>query len=168
MEWQRLCRASCLTFIKRRLGELDLKIVYWGSPLGDKTTNVEYIHGNIDTRSRSELVSLKTQEKGRARYLDDDHQPGGAQDAASIFFDKGNISRMSLGSQEGEALMPEILLLKVGHVRVGAAHCCSQEDCQHQLAGTSSGRDAARWGRHSTGGKLGRGETLAYPPRRGR
>jgi signal recognition particle receptor subunit beta len=49
-------------FINRKLGELNLKIVYYGPALGGKTTNLEYIYGSIDPRLRSELVSLKTQE----------------------------------------------------------------------------------------------------------
>lgn len=49
-------------FINRKLGELNLKVVYYGPSLGGKTTNLEYIHGTIDPKLRSELVSLKTQE----------------------------------------------------------------------------------------------------------
>jgi signal recognition particle receptor subunit beta len=49
-------------FINRKLGELNLKIVYYGPALGGKTTNLEYIYSSIDPRLRSELVSLKTQE----------------------------------------------------------------------------------------------------------
>lgn len=49
-------------FINRKLGELNLKIVYYGPALSGKTTNLEYIHANIDPKLRSELVSLKTQE----------------------------------------------------------------------------------------------------------
>jgi signal recognition particle receptor subunit beta len=49
-------------FVNRKLGELNLKIVYYGPALGGKTTNLEYIYGSIDPRLRSELISLKTQE----------------------------------------------------------------------------------------------------------
>lgn len=49
-------------FINRKLGELNLKIVYYGPALSGKTTNLEYVHSNIDSALRSELVSLKTQE----------------------------------------------------------------------------------------------------------
>jgi signal recognition particle receptor subunit beta len=49
-------------FINRKLGELNLKIVYYGPALSGKTTNLEYIHRSIDPRLRSELISLKTQE----------------------------------------------------------------------------------------------------------
>lgn len=49
-------------FINRKLGELNLKVVYYGPALSGKTTNLEYIHANIDPKLRSELVSLKTQE----------------------------------------------------------------------------------------------------------
>lgn len=49
-------------FINRKLGELNLKVVYYGPSLSGKTTNLEYIHANIDPKLRSELVSLKTHE----------------------------------------------------------------------------------------------------------
>lgn len=49
-------------FINRKLGELNLKIVYYGPALGGKTTNLEYIYGSVDPRLRSELISLKTQD----------------------------------------------------------------------------------------------------------
>jgi signal recognition particle receptor subunit beta len=49
-------------FINRKLGELNLKIVYYGPALSGKTTNLEYIHANVDPSLRGELVSLKTQE----------------------------------------------------------------------------------------------------------
>jgi signal recognition particle receptor subunit beta len=49
-------------FINRKLGELNLKIVYYGPALSGKTTNLEYLHAHVDRNSRSELISLKTQE----------------------------------------------------------------------------------------------------------
>ena len=49
-------------FINQKLGELNLKVVYYGPALSGKTTNVEYIHANVDPSLRTELVSLKTQE----------------------------------------------------------------------------------------------------------
>lgn len=49
-------------FINRKLGELNLKIVYYGPAMSGKTTNLEYIHANVDPKLRGELVSLKTQE----------------------------------------------------------------------------------------------------------
>jgi signal recognition particle receptor subunit beta len=49
-------------FINRKLGELNLKVVYWGPALSGKTTNLEYIHGHIPPKLCSELVSLKTRE----------------------------------------------------------------------------------------------------------
>jgi signal recognition particle receptor subunit beta len=49
-------------FINRKLGELNLKIVYHGPALSGKTTNLEYIHANVDPELRGELISLKTQE----------------------------------------------------------------------------------------------------------
>lgn len=49
-------------FINRKLGELNLKIVYYGPALSGKTTNLEYIHASVDPKMRGELVSLKTKE----------------------------------------------------------------------------------------------------------
>ena len=49
-------------FINRKLGELNLKIVYYGPALSGKTTNLEYIHATVDPTLRGELISLKTQE----------------------------------------------------------------------------------------------------------
>ena len=49
-------------FVNRKLGELNIKIVYYGPALGGKTTNLEYIHASVDPKLRGELVSLKTQE----------------------------------------------------------------------------------------------------------
>ncbi|MBI3286645.1 MAG: gliding-motility protein MglA [Chloroflexi bacterium] len=47
-------------FINWKLREINLKIVYYGPALSGKTTNLEYIHAQIDPRRRGELVSLKT------------------------------------------------------------------------------------------------------------
>lgn len=49
-------------FINRKLGELNLKVVYYGPALSGKTTNLEYIHASLDPRLRTELVSLKNRE----------------------------------------------------------------------------------------------------------
>ena len=49
-------------FINRKLGELNLKVVYYGPALSGKTTNLEYIHSRVDPQLRGELISLKTQE----------------------------------------------------------------------------------------------------------
>jgi len=48
--------------INWQLRELNLKIVYCGPALSGKTTNLEQIHARIDSRRRSELISLKTHE----------------------------------------------------------------------------------------------------------
>ncbi len=42
--------------------ELNLKVVYYGPPMGGKTTNLEQIFARVDKERRSELVSLKTHE----------------------------------------------------------------------------------------------------------
>ena len=47
-------------FINSRQRELNLKIVYYGSALSGKTTNLQYIHSRTNPSRRSELISLKT------------------------------------------------------------------------------------------------------------
>ncbi len=49
-------------FINWSRRELNLKIVYYGPALSGKTTNLEQIYRRMDSRRRSELVSLKTSE----------------------------------------------------------------------------------------------------------
>ena len=49
-------------FINWKLREIRLKIVYYGASLCGKTTNLEYIHANVNPSARSDLVSLKTRE----------------------------------------------------------------------------------------------------------
>ncbi len=49
-------------FINWKLREVRLKLVYYGASLCGKTTNLEYIHANVNPNARSELVSLKTRE----------------------------------------------------------------------------------------------------------
>lgn len=56
-------------FINWELRELHAKLVYYGPPLGGKTTNVEQIHGRIPDKQRSELVSVKTR-KDRTLFFD--------------------------------------------------------------------------------------------------
>lgn len=47
-------------FVDWKSRELKLKVVYCGAALSGKTTNLEYIHANINPAARSDLVSLKT------------------------------------------------------------------------------------------------------------
>lgn len=56
-------------FINQKLGEIHLKIVYYGPSLSGKTTNLQYIHKHINPNMRGELVSLKTRED-RTIYFD--------------------------------------------------------------------------------------------------
>ncbi len=49
-------------YINQKLGELHIKIVYYGPARSGKTTNLQFIHGHINPNSRGELVSLKTRE----------------------------------------------------------------------------------------------------------
>jgi signal recognition particle receptor subunit beta len=47
-------------FINRKLGELNLKVVYYGPAFSGKTTNLEMIYQNTPQDRRGEMVSLKT------------------------------------------------------------------------------------------------------------
>lgn len=49
-------------FINWKMREIKLKLVYYGASLCGKTTNLEFIHANINPSARSDLVSLKTRE----------------------------------------------------------------------------------------------------------
>ncbi len=49
-------------FINWKSKEVVLKIVYYGPSLSGKTTNLEFIHAQMDPRMRGDLVSLKTRE----------------------------------------------------------------------------------------------------------
>jgi signal recognition particle receptor subunit beta len=56
-------------FINWSLGELNLKIVYYGPALSGKTTNLQYIHARTPQHLRGRLVSLKTQQE-RTLFFD--------------------------------------------------------------------------------------------------
>ncbi|MBE9479781.1 MAG: gliding-motility protein MglA [Chloroflexi bacterium] len=56
-------------FINKKLGEIHLKIVYYGPSLSGKTTNLQYIHSRVNPELRGELISLKTSED-RTIYFD--------------------------------------------------------------------------------------------------
>jgi hypothetical protein len=49
-------------FVNWKEKEINLKIVYYGPGMSGKTTNLQYIHGKIDPRTRGKLVSLNTRE----------------------------------------------------------------------------------------------------------
>lgn len=49
--------------------EIVFKIIYYGSGLGGKTTNLEYLYAHLDPRLRGNLISLKTREE-RTLYFD--------------------------------------------------------------------------------------------------
>ena len=46
--------------INQRRGEINFKIVYYGTALGGKTSNLEYIYSHVNPKQRGELVSIKT------------------------------------------------------------------------------------------------------------
>ncbi len=50
-------------FINWALGELNLKIVYYGAALSGKTTNLQHIHARTPAKLRGRLISLKTQQE---------------------------------------------------------------------------------------------------------
>lgn len=50
-------------FINWALGELNLKIVYYGAALCGKTSNLQFIHARTPTHLRGQLISLKTREE---------------------------------------------------------------------------------------------------------
>ena len=47
--------------INQRRGEINFKVVYYGTAEGGKTSNLEYIHTHVNPNHRGELVSIKTQ-----------------------------------------------------------------------------------------------------------
>lgn len=49
-------------FINYGLGQIDLKIVYYGPGFSGKTTNLEWAHSHIDPSLRSDILNLKTKE----------------------------------------------------------------------------------------------------------
>ena len=49
-----------MVFVNRIVKEINCKIVYYGSGLSGKTTNIEYIYSNIDPNNRGEMFSVKT------------------------------------------------------------------------------------------------------------
>lgn len=49
-------------FINWALGEINLKIVYYGAALSGKTTNLQFIHARTPPHLRGQLISLKTQQ----------------------------------------------------------------------------------------------------------
>ncbi|NJL05268.1 MAG: GTPase domain-containing protein [Chloroflexaceae bacterium] len=50
-------------FINWGLGEINLKIVYYGPALSGKTSNLQYIYARTPPHLRGRLVSLKTQQE---------------------------------------------------------------------------------------------------------
>jgi signal recognition particle receptor subunit beta len=47
--------------INQRRGEINFKVVYYGTAEGGKTSNLEYIYSHVNPNHRGELVSIKTQ-----------------------------------------------------------------------------------------------------------
>ena len=49
-----------MVFVNRVVKEINCKIVYYGSGLSGKTTNIEYIYSNIDPSNRGKMFSVNT------------------------------------------------------------------------------------------------------------
>ncbi len=49
--------------------EINCKIVYYGTGLGGKTTNLEWVHSRVDPESRGKMISLAT-ETDRTLFFD--------------------------------------------------------------------------------------------------
>ncbi|TVP55635.1 MAG: gliding-motility protein MglA [Gemmatimonadales bacterium] len=49
--------------------EINCKIVYYGTGLGGKTTNLEHVHSRVDPESRGKMISLAT-ETDRTLFFD--------------------------------------------------------------------------------------------------
>ena len=56
-------------FFNQKLGEVNLKIVYYGPALSGKTSNLQYIYAKTDPSIRNDLITLKTRED-RTIYFD--------------------------------------------------------------------------------------------------
>jgi mutual gliding-motility protein MglA len=49
--------------------EINCKVVYYGTGLGGKTTNLEYVHSRVDPETRGKMISLAT-ETDRTLFFD--------------------------------------------------------------------------------------------------
>jgi mutual gliding-motility protein MglA len=58
-----------MAVINHATREVTFKIVYCGTPMGGKTTNLQYIHSRIESNQRGDLVSLATS-TDRTLYFD--------------------------------------------------------------------------------------------------
>ncbi len=58
-----------MALIDHQTREVTFKIVYAGTPLGGKTTNLQYVHARLDAAQRGDLVSVATA-SDRTLYFD--------------------------------------------------------------------------------------------------
>jgi len=49
-----------MALVNKIIKEINCKVVYYGSGLSGKTTNIEYIYSKIDSQNRGKLFSIKT------------------------------------------------------------------------------------------------------------
>jgi signal recognition particle receptor subunit beta len=62
-------RKSTMPLVNQQRRELNCKIVYYGAAYGGKTTNLQYIHSQLNPNVRGELITLQT-ETDRTIYFD--------------------------------------------------------------------------------------------------
>jgi mutual gliding-motility protein MglA len=58
-----------MSYVNLQTREVSIKIVYYGTGLGGKTTNLKYIYSQVSPVSRGELISLET-ETERTLFFD--------------------------------------------------------------------------------------------------
>jgi signal recognition particle receptor subunit beta len=58
-----------MALVNHQTREVTLKIVYAGTPLGGKTTNLQYVHDRLNAAQRGDLVSVATA-SDRTLYFD--------------------------------------------------------------------------------------------------
>jgi signal recognition particle receptor subunit beta len=58
-----------MALVNHQTREVTFKIVYAGTPLGGKTTNLQYVHTRLDAAQRGDLVSVATA-SDRTLYFD--------------------------------------------------------------------------------------------------
>lgn len=68
-DWRRWGRKARMALVNYAAREINCKIVYYGTGLGGKTTNLKYIHSQLAPTTRGELISLAT-ETERTLFFD--------------------------------------------------------------------------------------------------
>ncbi|MBL8085994.1 MAG: hypothetical protein JNN26_25425, partial [Candidatus Obscuribacter sp.] len=109
--------------------EITFKLVYYGTGLGGKTTNLKIIHSQLSPQTRGELVSLATETE---RTLFFDFMP---LDLGSINGFKARISMYTVPGQEEYNKSRKLILRDVdGIVFVADSNVTRSEENQKSLA----------------------------------